>query len=195
MSRRIVVIDGHPDPAGGHLVDTLCQAYADGARKAGHQVSVLRVATLDFPLLRTTAEFRHGTPPPDIADAQSRIAACDHLVIVHPLWLGTTPALLEGFFEQVFRPGFARAMEKDGEMGRALLTGISAHVVVTMAMPSFVYRWFFLAHGTRRLVRNVLKFVGIAPVRATYFGNAEGGEPARHDAWRRQMRKAGRRAR
>jgi putative NADPH-quinone reductase len=28
-------------------------------------------------------------------------------VIIYPLWLGAMPALLKGFFEQVFRPGFA----------------------------------------------------------------------------------------
>ena len=32
MSRRILLIDGHPDPAGGHLCQALLDAYAEGAR-------------------------------------------------------------------------------------------------------------------------------------------------------------------
>ena len=52
-SRRILLIQGHPDPKGGHLCHALAQAYADGAAEAGHKLRRVEVAQLDFPLLRS----------------------------------------------------------------------------------------------------------------------------------------------
>lgn len=33
--RKILLVDGHPDPDSGRLVHTLCEAYAHGAAEAG----------------------------------------------------------------------------------------------------------------------------------------------------------------
>ena len=62
MSRkRILLIQGHPDPKGGHLGQALAQAYADGAAEAGHALRRVDVAQLDFPLLRSAEEWEHGS--------------------------------------------------------------------------------------------------------------------------------------
>ena len=39
-----------------------------------------------------------------------------------------------------------------------------------MGLPALVYRWYFRAHGLKNLKRNVLRFVGFAPVRDTRVG-------------------------
>jgi putative NADPH-quinone reductase len=78
-----------------------------GAQAAGHAVSRIGVAALEFPWLRTKEAFESGTLPTVLVPAQEAIAQADHLLVVYPLWLGTMPALLKAFFEQVFRPGFA----------------------------------------------------------------------------------------
>ncbi len=53
--KHILIIQGHPDPQGHHFGHTLAEAYAKGAVEAGHQVDLITVATLDFPLLRSSA--------------------------------------------------------------------------------------------------------------------------------------------
>ena len=45
------------------------------------------------------------------------------MVIIHPLWLGSAPALMKAFFEQVFRDGYTLA-EPD-KPTHSLLTGRS----------------------------------------------------------------------
>ena len=70
MTRRIMIIQGHPDPAGHHLLHALSDAYADGARSAGHEVRRIEVTQLAFPLLRSQADFEAGTLPPSLAQAQ-----------------------------------------------------------------------------------------------------------------------------
>ena len=83
------------------------------------------------------------------------------------------PALLKGFFEQVFRPGFATEPVDGGKKWARLLKGKSAHIVVTMGMPAFAYRWFYGAHGLKSLERNILKFTGVGPIRESLIGMVE----------------------
>jgi putative NADPH-quinone reductase len=66
----------------------------------------------------------------------------EHLVIIHPLWIGAMPALLKAFFEQALWPRFAMALTPNGGWNK-LLSGRSARAVVRMGMPAFVYRWYF----------------------------------------------------
>ncbi len=178
---RIAIIQGHPDPAGGHFCHALADAYATGARGRAYEVETVPVAKLTFPLLRTKDEFEQGVPPADVKAAQDVIARCDHMLIVYPLWLGEMPAIVKGFLEQVMRPGFAYA----GELARLKpqLRGKSARVIVTMGMPAAIYRWYFRAHGLESLRRNILSFVGFRPVRSTLIGSIETQSAKRRTAW------------
>ena len=171
--RDILILQGHPDPAGGHLCHALAAAYAEGAREASHQVTVLDVAGLEFPLLRSQADWQHGALPASLLPAQQAIARANHLVLFFPLWLGDMPALMKGFLEQVARPGFAFKADASNPFKAKALGGRSARVVVTMGMPALVYRFYFRAHSVRSLERNILGFVGIAPVRETLVGGVD----------------------
>nr|WP_316642786.1 NAD(P)H-dependent oxidoreductase [uncultured Roseateles sp.] len=168
--KRILIIQGHPDALAPHFCHALAQAYREGAEQAGHSVRVLDVAALDFPLLRSQADWEHGELPPSLLPAQQDIAWCEHLVLFFPLWLGDMPALLKGFLEQVARPGFAFKKDGSNPFGKKGLSGRSARVVVTMGMPALLYRFFFRAHSVKSLERNILGFVGIAPVHETLIG-------------------------
>jgi putative NADPH-quinone reductase len=193
MTRRILILQGHPDGNRPHLCHALAAAYADGARAAGHEVRTVDVAKLSFPLLRSAEEFNRGEPPESLVPAWEDMLWAEHLVIVFPLWLGTMPALLKGFLEQVARPGKAFSYDQRG-IPHKLLRGRSARVVVTMGMPAIVYRLWFLAHGVRGLERSILQFVGIRPCRETLFGMVEAVSPRRRDAWLAKMRRLGGRA-
>jgi putative NADPH-quinone reductase len=190
MPRRIVLIQGHPTPGGGHFGHALADAYARGAAAAGHELRRISVAELDFPLLRSKQEWDHGPVPPTLVPAQQAIAWADHLVLLYPLWLGTLPASFKGFLEQVLRPGFAI----DSQQGRFAkrLAGRSARVVVTMGMPAFIFRWYFGAHGLKSLERNILKFCGIAPIRETLVGSVEAVGDAKRRKWIARLEALGR---
>ena len=170
MGKRILIIQCHPDTSDRHLCHALDDAYAQGAKAAGHEVKHIDVAKLDFPLLRSQHEWEKGTLPAGLTEAQEAIKWAEHLVFLFPLWLGDMPALLKGFLEQVARPGFAFSGEGKNPFALKALKGKSARVVVTMGMPVMVYRWFFLAHSIRSLERNILAFVGIKPVNDTLIG-------------------------
>jgi putative NADPH-quinone reductase len=194
MPRRIALIDGHPDADRKRFVHALADAYESGAHEAGHEVRRINVAELDFPLLRTAADFQKGTPSGVIRDCQSTLAWAQHWVILYPLWLGSMPALLKGFFEQIGRPGFAFSEAQGRGLPRKLLTGRSARVVVTMGMPGLFYRWYYRAHSLKSLERNILAFVGINPVRASIIGMVEGVSAATRAKSLKQLSSHGARA-
>jgi putative NADPH-quinone reductase len=191
MPKRVAIIQGHPDAQARHFGHALADEYAKGCEDGGHEVKRIEVATLDFPLLRTKEDFEKGIPPDSIREAQGAIKWADHLVIIYPLWLGSMPALLKAFLEQVLRPGFAFEYGQSGGMAKKLLTGKSARIVVTMGMPAFVYRWIFFAHSLKSLRRNTLWFCGIGPTRATLIGNIETMHEERRMGWLDEMRGLG----
>jgi putative NADPH-quinone reductase len=195
MVKRILIIDGHPDRRAERYVHALARAYREGAATAGHQLSDIIVSELEFPFLRTVEDFHTGEPPRAIRAAQELIARADHIVILFPLWLGSMPAMLKAFFEQVLRPGFAFSEGARGRFPKKLLTGKSARIVVTMGMPAFFYRWFYRAHSLKNLERNILAFCGIEPVRVTIAGTVEGMSQARREALLESMRRLGAAAR
>jgi putative NADPH-quinone reductase len=194
MQRKITVVQGHPDPAGGHYGHALAQAYIDGARAAGHEVRSIAVAHLDFPLLRTQHEWKCGALPDCLREAQQDLYWAEHLVIFFPLWLGTLPALLKGFLEQVLRVGGSEGVGNGQEFARPL-TGKSARIVVTMGMPARAFRWYFFAQGLKLLERNILAFCGAGPIRGSLIGRVEGmgeGRAVARQKWLEKMQALGR---
>ena len=119
MPRRILIIIGHPDPSPKRLCGALADSYAEGARSANHHVSRIDIAALDFPFLRTMEEFQNGKVPTSLEEAAHAIRDADHIVFIFPLWLGTMPALLKAFLEQLMRPGIAFAYPEAGKTGFA----------------------------------------------------------------------------
>ncbi|MDL2338098.1 MAG: NAD(P)H-dependent oxidoreductase [Pseudomonadota bacterium] len=188
---RILIVQGHPDPAGGHLCHALAAAYGEGASAAGHDVKSIDVAQLDFPLLRTQTDWNDGALPASLLPSQQAIAWAQHLVFVFPLWMGDMPALLKGYFEQVARPGFAFDKNQGKPFGQKVLGGRSARLVVTMGMPALVYRYVFRAHSVKSLERNILGFVGIAPIRETLVGQVDTLGPEDVNRWLRKLRRLG----
>ncbi len=194
MPKKITIIQGHPDSTARHFGHELADAYARGAMAEGHEVRRIEVAQLDFPILRNQVDWNSGSPPDTLYPSQEAIAWADHIVLVFPLWLGTMPALVKAFLEQVLRPGFA-LVYRGHRFPQKRLVGKSARVVVTMGMPAFWYRWFFRAHGVRGLERSILGFCGIKPVRESLVGLMEATDATAREKWLGEMEKLGRQAR
>jgi putative NADPH-quinone reductase len=187
--RRILVLDGHPSDRS--LCRALGEAYERGARSSGAEVRRTVVAHLVFdPVLRGGYG---GEQPlePDLVRAQEDIAWADHLVFVHPVWWSDLPALLKGFVDRVFLPGFAFKYRTSGLWDK-LLRGKSARIVHTQDAPSWYYRFFVGRPSVRALRDGVLGFCGVAPVRLSAFGGVRRSSAARRAAWLARVEELGR---
>jgi putative NADPH-quinone reductase len=194
MNKNILLIQGHPDTSQEHLCHALEHHYAQGAVAAGHKIRTIKIAELDFPLLKSQKEWETGATPERLKKAQEDILWANHLVFFFPLWLGDMPAVVKGFLEQVARPYFAFIKENKNPFAKKALTGRSARVIVTMGMPAIVYRWYFRAHSVKSLERNILGFIGIHPVNETLIGMVDTLDSAKSNKWFQKMQALGNKA-
>lgn len=171
MTKRIAVLQGHPDSKNTHFGHALSNAYAEAAEQAGHEVRIIEIGKLDYTFIRSKLEWQRTDLPIELREAQHDLIWAEHWAVFYPIWLGDMPAALKAFLEHVLRPGLAHIDTKPGEKWDRLLDGKSARLVVTMATPASVYRLFYGAHTVKSLERNILKYCGISPVRTTLVGN------------------------
>lgn len=185
MSKRVLVILGHP--SGESFCGALTGRYVEAARSAGHDVRVLRLDSLNFdPLLR--AGYRMPQPlEPDLIKAQADITWAEHLAFIYPIWWGGIPALMKGFFDRVFLPGYAFQYRPGKAFPEQLLKGRTAHLLVTMDTPPWYYRWVYRMPGVHQVRKNTLQFCGIKPLNTLMFGPLLGSSSRQRDAWLKQV--------
>lgn len=181
MSKRILVVTGHPRT--GSFCHAIADTYAASARASGHDVTVLDLAKTEFdPVLHAGYSTDQPLEAP-LAAAQRAIASADHLVFVYPNWWGAQPAILKGFIDRTFLPGFAYRYRKNSPWWDKLLAGKTARLFVTMDTPSHYYRWLYRAPGHNQMRRTILEFCGIKPVRITEFAPVRSSTPDQRDRW------------
>jgi len=73
MTKRILIVQAHPDNTHPHFCHALAEAYAAAARQAGHDIRWIDVAGLDFPMLRSQREWTHGRLPEALVQPQADI--------------------------------------------------------------------------------------------------------------------------
>jgi putative NADPH-quinone reductase len=191
-AKRIVIIQGHPDPEGICFCHALAKAYLKGAESSGHLIKLIEIAQIDFPMLRTQADYIEGGPPESIKLVQPIIHSAQHLVIIYPLWLGTMPAYLKAFVEQVFRPGFAANKSDEEKPWERQISEKTAHIIVTMGMNEIIYRSYFMADGLKSPEANILAFSGINTIQETLIGSVESIGYAERTQWLDKMELTGR---
>lgn len=188
----VLIVQAHPDGGTRHYCHALAEAYATGAVSAGHMLKEINLGEFDVPLLRSQAQWESRENLPDfVINAQRMIEEADHIVFIYPLWLGSMPALLKAWLEQVLRADFAFSIVPNGMGWDARLGGRSARIVVTMGMPAFFYRLFYMSHSLRAFERNVLKFAGVKPLRHSVIGSVESKSPKGREKWLSRMAKYG----
>ena len=64
MTKRIAIIQGHPDPRGDRFGHALANAYRESAADARYEVRAIDVVKLDFSFLRTKIPGATYSPSP-----------------------------------------------------------------------------------------------------------------------------------
>jgi len=191
-AKHIVIIQGHPDPEGNCFCHALAKAYLRGAESSGHHIKLIDIAQIEFPILRTQAEYVRGEAPESIKQVHPIVQSAQHLAIFYPLWLGTMPAYLKAFLEQLFRPGFAAIKTAGEKPWERQVSEKTAHIFVTMGMNEIIYRSYFMAGGMKSPESNILAFSGINTIQETLIGSVETIGDAERKQWLDKMELTGR---
>ncbi|MDG9928848.1 MULTISPECIES: NAD(P)H-dependent oxidoreductase [unclassified Pseudomonas] len=190
--KRILLILGTPKH--DSLCQALAEAYAQGARGEGHIVHQLRLGDLQFDPILREGYGQNQALEPDLLEAQRQIHWAEHLVFVYPVWWGGVPALLKGFFDRTFLPGFAFKYRNRSQLWDKLLTGRTADLLVTLDTPPWYFRWIYGAPAHRQMVRTILGFCGIRTRRLAEFAPVRPSSEEQRQGWLRKAERLGVRA-
>ena len=166
--KKIVIINGHPDRESFSF--GLSEAYKKGAISAGSEVKEIVVRELIFnPNLQFGYRKRTDLET-DLVDAQEKIKWAEHLVWIYPVWWGSLPAILKGFIDRVFLPGFAFQKRENSVWWDKLLTNKSARIISTLDQPAWYYWLVYRQPSNNAMKKLTMKFCGISPVKVTTIG-------------------------
>lgn len=192
MSKRILVVLGHPD--NDSFCGAIADSYIEGAKAAGNEVQLISVGDLAFDPVLHKGYTAIQELEPDLVAGQAAITWAQHIVFVYPIWWGAMPALLKGFIDRVFLPGFAFKYREGSLFWDRLLSGRSAHLLVTMDTPPWYFRWVYRMPGHNQMKRTILEFSGIKPVAISSFGSVKDSSQAKREKWLAKANAYGRHA-
>jgi putative NADPH-quinone reductase len=179
--KKVLIINGHPDKES--FCTELALSYKRGVDAKLGDCTLIHLADLEFdPILHNG--YRQRTElEPDLLQLQKDILAADHLVWVYPTWWGTYPALLKGFIDRVFLPGFAFSYRDNSLLWNKLLKGKTARLIVTMDTPGWYYSLFYKRPGHNSMKKGILEFCGIKPVKITALGPVKSSGEQQRRKW------------
>jgi NAD(P)H dehydrogenase (quinone) len=106
---RFLVVFAHPQRES--LMGSALDEIVKGLEAGGHEVKVIDLYADDFNPAMSLAMWRRYLEPastkPEIAAYVASLQWATDLVLVYPTWFGAQPAILKGWFDQVWAPGVA----------------------------------------------------------------------------------------
>jgi putative NADPH-quinone reductase len=162
---KIYLLLAHPDKNtfNGQLA-TACEQILVGR---GYEVRRQNLGDLQFDPVLWKGYAEVQDLEKDLQQAQENIRWCDRWVLIYPVWWGSVPALLKGFFDRVMLPGFGFRYHQKGPFWDKLLTGKTAHIITTSDAPR-IWLWWEYRNSDIKMVRDaVLKYCGFSRIRVT----------------------------
>jgi NAD(P)H dehydrogenase (quinone) len=190
MRKKILIIIGHPDEQSFNFA--LADAYEKGAIASGAEVKKIIVKDLNFDLNLQFGYRQRTELEPDLLDAQAKIQWAEHLVWIYPVWWGGVPALLKGFIDRTFLPGFSFQKRENSVWWDKLLTNKTARIISTLDQPAWYY-WLINGRPTYFAMKKMtLEFCGIKPVKTTTIGPLRLSKESYRKDWLVKIEKLGR---
>jgi NAD(P)H dehydrogenase (quinone) len=187
---KILLINGHPDKESFNFA--IAEAYKKGALSSGAEIQEIVIRDLQFNPNLPFGYRQRTELEPDLLDAQEKIRWADHLVWVYPVWWASVPAIMKGFIDRVFLPGFAFQKRENSVWWDKLLKGKSARIISTLDQPAWYYWLVYRQPSNNAMKKLTLEFCGISPVRVTTIGPIRLSKASYREKWLGKIEALGR---
>jgi len=187
--KRILIINGHPDKESFNF--GLSDAYQKGAKNSNAEVRVINIRALEF---NPNLEFGYRKRTElelDLIKAQESIKWANHLVWIYPVWWGSIPAIMKGFIDRVFLPGFAFKKREGSIWWDKFLTGKTARIICTLDQPPWYYKLAFSSPSHKAMKKLTMQFVGVKKVKITTIGPIRLSTDEFREKWLKKIEKLG----
>jgi putative NADPH-quinone reductase len=186
---KILIINGHPDIESFNFA--LAESYKKGAIVSGADVKEINIRELNFNPNLQFGYRKRTELEPDLIDAQEKIRWAEHFVWIYPVWWGSIPAIMKGFIDRVFLPGFAFQKRENSVWWDKLLKNKSARIISTLDLPAWYY-WLVYRQPSHNAIKKLtLQFCGISPVSVTTIGPIRLSKETYRQNWLRKVEKLG----
>jgi putative NADPH-quinone reductase len=188
--KKVLIINGHPDVES--LSFSIAEAYKNGANESGAEIKEIIVRDLDFNPNLQFGYRRRTELEPDLLAAQQKITWAEHIVWIYPVWWGSYPAILKGFIDRVFLPGFAFEKKENSIWWNKLLKGKSARIISTLDQPAWYYWLVYMQPSNNAMKKMTLEFSGFKPVKTTTIGPIRLSKESFRQNWLNKIEKIAR---
>ena len=187
--KKILIINGHPDNESFNFA--LAQAYKKGVEHSNAEVKEINVRDLAFNPNLQFGYRKRTELEPDLLKAQELIKWANHLVWIYPVWWGSIPAILKGFIDRVFLPGFAFKKREGSVWWDKFLSGKTARLICTLDQPAWYYKWINGNPSHNAMKKLTMQFVGIKKVKSTTIGPMRLSKEEFRNKWLARIEKLG----
>jgi len=166
---KALVVYAHP-ATGGHC-NFILEEIKKNLVSRNIRFEVIDLYKIKYdPVLHEEEHYASGNRKvsPQNRKFQEKIKNSDMLVFVYPVWWASMPAILKGFLDRIFTPGFAFRYEEG--IPKKLLNGKRALVFFTTGGPTIYYK--LLVNTPKKVIKNkTLEFFGIK-TKVVQFGSS-----------------------
>lgn len=139
---------------------SILAALVNRLGRGGHTVQVVDLYALGFdPVLSADAwrAHRHDRrhPAVDVAEQVEALQGAEGLVLVYPTWWYGLPAMLKGWFDRVWQPGVAFALERGAFQTHRLTRLKRFAALTTYGSPRLFITWLVGDPVRRQLMRGL----------------------------------------
>lgn len=182
---RTYILFAHPDL--DSFSGTLAEAYSSAASANGHEVRRQNLFELNFdPILRLG--LRAVQPlEVDLITARANLDWCERLVLFYPVWWGSVPALLKGFFDRTLYSEITYRHDVEDPGWRKMLKGRLAHVITTSDAPKSWLRIHNRDSDINAVRHGTLEFCGMSPVKVTRIGGVKDLDTSQREKWKTKI--------
>jgi putative NADPH-quinone reductase len=173
MKKNVLLILGHSNE------DSFCSSVSDIYLEKLSNLKNINLKFISLAKIKFDPILHKGYREiqelePDLKSAQKDILWANHIIFIYPIWWMNMPAILKGFCDRIFLPGFAFRYIKGIPFG--LLKDKTAEIIVSCGGPKIFYKFFSGKIAIKVLKNNILKFCGIKTKKITIYSGILKGD-------------------
>jgi NAD(P)H dehydrogenase (quinone) len=187
---KVLIVYCHPyEKSFNHA---LLESIRMGVQDAGDIIEVIDLVRDGFNPVFSAGElalFSQGKFLDEkIGEYQMKIQSADHLVFLYPYWWGGMPAILKGFFDKVFLPGWAYHETPEGRFIGHLKQIKSATMLITMSMSGPIFKLIFESAVKRLYFLGGLGSCGIRKIMLKTLNGVDKVPDRKREIWLKKIR-------
>ncbi|MCL1973067.1 MAG: NAD(P)H-dependent oxidoreductase [Endomicrobia bacterium] len=189
--REVLIVFCHPDNKNSFNVQIL-EAFTKTLKKNGVEYKVRDLYAMKFnPVLskKDLGKLAAKKFPKEIEKERNMIKEADTLVFIYPVWWAGMPAMMKGYIDRVFTPGFAFDFQ-NGKNMQPSIKYKKAIIINTMAMSEKTF------HDTRaneafEIIYDdlIFSFFGLKTLVHKYFHSVHGMDEETFNLYIREVEK------